>query len=371
MANKKRKDGYIKMSFSIGGKRYYVYGKNREEVLNKLSQKREEIKNKIDSRINPTVEEYYEKRIEYKKNTVKPTTIVGLKTNKRSVCNEFIGSYDRKFGEIKLKEITSDDLFTLQRQLAQKYNANTVNHYMKCLSQIFNDAMKERIIVYNPFGLIHSLKDTKEKARDTIHRALTINEQTRFFGSELLENSFYKNILRLAVLTGMRSGELASLKHKDIRNGFIEVKRTTTKDEKGIVIIGEDTKTKAGMRNIPITSQIQEVLDDQRRLDKMYQRLYIIDFDRLIFVNKRGAFVKNSTLNREIKRICEHENIEPFCIHALRDTFATRAIENGMNPKTLQEILGHKDITTTMNLYCHALDDTKEKEMNKIIMVGV
>ena len=74
-------------------------------------------------------------------------------------------------------------------------------------------------------------------------------------------------------------------------------------------------------------------------------------------------------VNEEIKKICEHESIDIFTIHALRDTFATRAIEQGMQPRTLQEIMGHKDFSITMNLYCHVMEETKIEEMNKINIV--
>ena len=75
---------------------------------------------------------------------------------------------------------------------------------------------------------------------------------------------------------------------------------------------------------------------------------------------------ENEKRIREIKKICKAAGIAPFTAHAFRDTFATRAIESGMNPKTLQEILGHADISITMNLYCHVMEDTKVRQMNNI-----
>ena len=69
-------------------------------------------------------------------------------------------------------------------------------------------------------------------------------------------------------------------------------------------------------------------------------------------------------IDREIKRICKDVNIEHFTMHAFRATFATRAIESGMNPKTLQEILGHSNFNLTMSLYGHCLMDTKKQAMD-------
>ena len=74
-------------------------------------------------------------------------------------------------------------------------------------------------------------------------------------------------------------------------------------------------------------------------------------------------------LDREIRTICSQIGIEPFTLHSLRATYATRCIAGGMNPKTLQELLGHTSFSMTMDLYGHVLDDTKKEETEKIKIV--
>ena len=364
MQNKKRKDGYLKSSFTYDGKRYYVYGKNQNEIIDKIAEKRKELEKRTDKRINPTVKEYYTKRIEYRAESIKPNTQRNLLRARNSVCKIYIDSCDRTFGEIKIKKVTVDDLRDLQIKLRETCQTESVNNYMAKLKHVFCDAVRERIIQYNPFDLISPLKRTEEKARDTYHRALTIPEQKAFFSSELLKNSKYRNALRLAVLTGMRIGEIGALKYKDIKGGYIEVKRTITKLNGDAWGVGEDTKTAAGKRVIPITDKIKEVIEDQKEYNALRKGTNVIDLDELIFLGPKGGLVVDLYVNREIKMICEHEGIEVFTSHALRDTFATRAIESNMNPKTLQEILGHKDFAITMNLYAHVMNDTKQKEMN-------
>ena len=76
----------------------------------------------------------------------------------------------------------------------------------------------------------------------------------------------------------------------------------------------------------------------------------------------------STPVDREIKRICAVAGLKPFTMHALRATFATRCIESGMNPKTLQEILGHANFNLTMSLYGHALTDTKRSEMESVVI---
>ena len=366
MANKKRKDGYIKSSFTEDGKRYYVYGKNQREVNEKINQKRNEIEQQLNTRTDPTIKEYFEKRIEYKKNSLTYNTIHYLIEIKDILCKIYIKSAERTFGEIKIKQITADDLRYLQLYLSKRCSTSTTNSYMKKLKQIMNEAIRERIIIVNPFDLITNLKRTEEKARDTYHRALSVEEQAKFFNSELLKTSIFRNVIRMGILTGMRIGEIGALKYKDIKSGYIEIKRTVTRVEGHTWGIGEETKTKAGKRKIPITEQIREVLEDQNNLNTLRKGNNIIELEELVFVGPMGGLTIDGSVNKEIKKICEHENIKKFTFHALRDTFATRAIEGGMKPRTLQEILGHKDFAITMNLYCHVLDDTKEKEMNNL-----
>lgn len=83
------------------------------------------------------------------------------------------------------------------------------------------------------------------------------------------------------------------------------------------------------------------------------------------FKHRNGIPNRNSIYDVAINKISKKAGIEHFSMHTLRHTFATRAIEAGMKPKTLQEILGHSNIGITMNLYVHVTDEEKEKEMEK------
>lgn len=367
--NKKRKDGYLRSSFTIDGKRYYVYGTNTKELHEKELQKRTEIEKKLEGKYNPTVEEYYEKRIEYRKDSISANTVRNISRSKNSVCRVYIESSSRTFGEIKIKKVTIEDLRELQKKLSETCQTASVNNYMSKLKHVFCDATRERIIQYNPFDLLTSLKQTEEKARDTYHRALTQKEQKAFFDCELTKNSIYYNVFRIAVSTGMRIGEIGALKYKDIKADYFTVQRTITRINGDAWGVGQDVKTKASRRDIPITDNIKNILESQKRLNQIRKQSNIIDLEELVFCGPRGGLVIDLYVNREIDKICKAIDIDKFTSHAFRDTFATRAIECGMNPKTLQEILGHKDLSITMNLYVHVLDETKKNEMNNLHIV--
>ena len=362
--SQERKDGLLRNDFIIDGKRYYVYGHSVKELQEKEFKKRKKIESAIETRYNPTVQEYFEKRLEQRRETISNNTYLCLLRVKNRLCRIYIDSYSRTFGEIKIKKVTSDDLYYIQEKLKEVCKTSTVNNHMSKLKHLFCDAVIERLIIVNPFDLIRSLKRTEEKARNTYHRALTIEEQNAFFNNELTKNSPYYNVFCMAISTGMRVGEIGALKYKDLKSDCFVVQRTITRtcgDARGI---REDTKTEAGRRTIPITDNIKAIIDRQRK-----QRLKngnIIDMNELIFTAPKGGIVLGQCVNTEIKKICKHIGINIFTSHAFRDTFATRAIESGMNPKTLQEILGHKDYAITMNLYCHVLDKTKQDQMNKI-----
>lgn len=365
---KKRADGRLQRSFSVNGKRYFVYGHSKAELYEKEKLKREQLEKGIEKREDPTIKVYFDRWINRRRGQVSEATIRTQTKIFETCAMIYIESASCVFGDMKIKKISVDDLSVVQRELLKTRKTSTTNDYLYLLKHILKDCTNERIIDYNPALLIKPLKREEEKARDTVHRALTVEETTAFFQSERCKQSYYYNVFRLAVLSGLRIGEIGALQEADITADTISVKRTITRDESGSYIIGKDAKTKAGRRNIPITGQIQAVLDEQRILNKLLHndKIKSINRDDLLFRAPEGGLLMVFSVDREILRICKACGVESFSMHAFRDTFATRALESGMNPKTLQEILGHQDFTTTMSLYAHCMESTKATEMQKL-----
>ena len=368
----KRADGLLQKSFRVKvkgvNKQFVVYGHTEKELTEKEKRKREEIENGIEKQDNPSVSEYYDRWVEGRRETVSEATI--------RAQNKFFGVMKKikmgelsniAFGEMKLRAVTIDDLRELQTKLKEGRKTQTVNDYLSLLKHIFSDAFKDRVLEYNPALRLNKLKRTEEKARDTHHRALSVDEQQAFFENDRCKGSYYYNVFRMAILTGMRIGEIGALKYSDIRNGLIHVNRTITRTEAGAYIIGEDAKTEAGRRTIPMNEQIKEIIAEQKKINLLLDG-GILSIDNLLFKAVERGLLMATPIDRELKAICNAAGIEPFTMHALRATFATRAIENGMNPKTLQEILGHSNFNITMSLYGHCLTDTKKAEMDALVI---
>lgn len=368
---KRRADGYLRKTFTVKGKKYYVYGKTREELRIKEERKRAELERGIETHDNPTVSEYCDRWMQNRRGKRGESTIRTQSRIMDVLMKVEIKGLSNSFGNIKLKEVTIDDLRNVQEELKKSRKSQTVNDYMSLLKHVFSDALKERKIDYDPCGLLENLKRTEEAARDTIHRALSLEEQRLFFGCERCKKSYYYNVFRFAIATGMRAGEIGALRYSDIINDMIHVERTITRTELGNYVVGQDAKTEAGRRIIPVNDQIREILADQKTLNEMMNETMeknVISINELIFKAPERGLLMATSIDREIKRICKTVGIEPFTMHGFRDTFATRCIENGMNPKTLQELLGHADFSLTMSLYAHCLPQTKKAEMESLFI---
>lgn len=361
---KKRADGRIQKSFRINGKRYYAYGSTAAEAEAAAFNKRKEIEAGKDEHDNPTLEQYYERWTNTRRGSIKESTLHS-QASQFKVCADVISkSYKIRIGEIKIRNIQVDDIRDIQNALlADGRRTQTVNDAISHLSHILNTALKERRIDYNPCCLVAPLKRTEERARDTHHRALTIEEQKAFF--EAAKDSYYYTVFKFAILTGARVGEIGALMPHDIKNGLIHIERTITRLETGAYTIGESAKTESGRRQIPLNDAIKNVLEDQRQLNSILDN-GITMINTPIFRAPERGLLMSTPINREIKRICKRCGVEYFTMHALRATFATRCIEQGINPRTVQELLGHADYALTMNLYGHCMLDTRQQAMDSI-----
>ena len=125
----------------------------------------------------------------------------------------------------------------------------------------------------------------------------------------------------------------------------------------------EKLKKSSGTRDIPMTEEAYNILKKQR---EQKNKVISLEFANLVFFNRKGNPTLFSAYNGKLSEIADKLSIQKFSIHSLRHTFATRCIEGGMRPKTLQKILGHSTLAITMDRYVHVVEDEQQKEMENI-----
>lgn len=360
--NKKRSDGYLTKTFTFDNKRYYVYAKDRKELEKKAYEKLQELKQGKADHDNPTLDNFHERWTDNRRNSIKESTLRCQYFQYMSCADVKIG--DKRLGDFRLSEIKPDDIRIVQKVLIEKNTTQTVNDKVAVLNHLFADALKERYIDYNPCCVVKPLKRIEKKARDTIHRALTLDEQHRFF--EASKDRFYYDVFRICIHTGMRIGEVGALYNSDIYDNAIHVNRTITKTESGSYVIGDDPKTWHGKRIIPLNKDIIEIIEHQKAINKILDGNKVVGLHDTIFKAPERGLLMSTPVDRDIARVCEKIGIDKITAHAFRATFATRAIEQGTDARTLQELLGHSDYGITMNLYGHVTNTTLESAMNNI-----
>lgn len=159
--------------------------------------------------------------------------------------------------------------------------------------------------------------------------------------------------------TGCRIGEALALTWADIHfdANRISIQKTAV-ELRGVAQISPAAKTRAGNRRIPMSTAVQALLQ------QICQAQPRPAPSSLVFPSKNGRLRHASNTRKHFKKICAEAQIRPITLHTLRHTFATRALENGMNIKLLSTILGHKDITITLNTYAHILDEYQSANLS-------
>ena len=264
----------------------------------------------------------------------------------------------------KIDSIKTEELQTYLNSLKNLSNSMIEKAHQQ-LNQAFNIAMNKGYIVQNPMIDVIRPKSNKE---DKVVRALTVEEQ-QAFTNWLLDkpvNEFkYRNVYLLQMYTGLRVGEALALTTHDIdlKNKRLNIHRTLTTDEKGNIIMGNTTKTYSGKRTIPIPNFLYAYIVEQMQVANAQNN----NDEKLLFKPNNSKYCRRSTINNELKRVLKKElNITDISSHSLRHTFGTRCIESGMAPVVVQRLMGHKDITVTLNTYTSVLEQFKERELDKV-----
>jgi integrase len=365
------------------GKRHSIYSKSLDELRDKeIDVLRDALDGIRADKNDITINDLYYRWVQLKK---------GLKQNTfqnyKYMYTQFVKP---DFGEMHIVDLKRSDVRAFYNHLAdsQHVKANTIDNIHTVLHQVLELGVEDDYLRYNPSD--NGLKELKKAHNNDSEkrRALTVPEQ-ELFELFLSKNGQYHRwypIFVVMMWTGMRVGEITGLRwcDVDLEDESISVNHTLVYFDKGgserCGFAVNTPKTKAGERTIPMLPKVKEAIIMEKEYQKECEitcEATVEGFADFIFINRFGGVQHQGTLNKALRRIirdCNYEVLENakdkeavtlprFSNHSLRHTFTTRMCEAGVNIKAMQDILGHADAETTLQIYTDATKDFKKSEM--------
>ncbi len=295
------------------------------------------------------------------------------------------------FGKNRLVLVKKSDVRRFYNSLADGkiLKIATIDNVHNVLHQVFQVAVDDGMIRINPTdNMLKELKLSHGFEREK-KSALTIEQQNLFFDFLRTHPKYlhWYPVFYVMANTGMRVGEITGLRWQDIdlNEGVININHTLVyynhRDENGCYFSINTPKTKAGVREIPMTESVKQAFIQEREYQRevgIESNMRVDGYADFIFVTQNGRVQHQGNLNKAILRImrdCNDEVLEKcgsdsdpvllphFSCHILRHTFATRLCESGINLKVIQSVLGHADVSTTMNIYVDVTNSLKKKEI--------
>ncbi len=244
----------------------------------------------------------------------------------------------------KIEDVTSDDIQMYLNSL-KDYSNSYIKKIMEQFTQSYNLAINKGYIVKNP--MVDVIKPRSTKADKEV-RAMTVDEQqvfTNYLMGKDIQDEPYKNVFLIQMYMGLRVGEALALRNGDIdlRKNLINVNKTLTTD----------------LRQVPIPKFIRDSIIEQMNIATN-------NMDKQLFLSPKGNYIDNRNVNCILKKRLADLEITGISTHSLRHTYGTRCVEAGMRAVALQRLMGHKDISVTMNTYTSIFNRYKEEELEKV-----
>ena len=370
-----RKDGLYSARFvDRAGKRHEKYFQTLPEARNwiedaKYADKHDDVFVATDT----TVDEWFEFWIENIVGDLAPNTL-------RNYRERYARNIQPVIGKMLIANVKPMHCKKVFIQMDADYAGSTIRQAYITMGTMFKATRMNDLIAKHPMDGVRFSKPVR--AVDDIHY-LTREEQRLFL--ETARRSHNYNQYALILETGLRTGEMIGLTWDAIDferrtltvNKTLEFRhaqkvwragppktqqsyRTIPLTDKAYDILKEVWDSRSGRKESPLLSQTLEYMD---RRTGVTSRLVMRD---LVFINWRtGEPAKNSSYDTHLYKLCDEAGINRFCMHALRHTYATRAIESGMQPKVLQKLLGHASSKTTMDRYVHVTDETLDQAVKQ------
>ena len=340
--------------------KYLFYDKDWRRLERRLNELRVELdKGQYVKESTLTLDAWFEKwMVMYKKNTVKAGTY-------ENYMNYYQYYVQKKIGKKKMCDVTVDDIQSIYNWMNDNgYKKSTVKVVGAALGGCFKKAYQNRMIVFNPVP-VAEIPSCEER----IPKHVFSKEEQRDFVEEI-NGSYLMNFFLVILMTGMRNGEARALRWQDVDFGvrLLHIRHTLRWDSKKRCYVLDKPKTKTSKRDIPMLKQVEDIL---REMKKRADEMGIGGDDNYVFCLPDGSEISRFRVANELKRI-ESAMMEKglihyhFTCHTLRHAFATRMIEGGIKPHVLKAVMGHSNISMTMDLYVHVLGEEKTQEMFRL-----
>lgn len=374
----KRKDGRFVGQYRVEGQLKYVYGDTKSEVKSKLSEELKKVEANIDFESeNITLGKWLKEWLnDYARPAIKDSTYVSYETYIRAHIGE------DKISKIALKDLKVPDFqkFINEKSRSgslvkegQGLSAKTICNMYNCLHAALDQATVNGYILKNP---ILGVKLPRKEKREM--RVLSVSEQRKLMLT--VQNSDDPSALGIdiALYTGMRLGEVLGLQWRDIdfESRCLTVHRAINriKDIDGEtgnrtkIVIG-DTKTINSFNRLipmmrPLQAELEKHLESQKAFFQEHGGAW--SEDGFVVINGAGHFFEPKNYQTLFKKYVRLAEIKDTNFHALRHTFATRSIENGMDVSVLSKILGHSNPAITLQKYVHSLRDHQISSMEHL-----
>ena len=314
-----------------------------------------------------TVCQLYEKKNNLRKN-IRRNTVKGRQ--------QFMNVLKKDpFGSMSIDSVKQSDAKEWAIRMSENGIAyNSIKNYMRSLRASFYMAIQDDYVRKNPFDFVLSdiLDDTRKEKT-----ALSLEQEEALLTFAKSDRTYKKYYDELVILleTGLRISEFCGLDLNvavDMKNKSILVEHQLLKDtETGYYI--EKPKTKSGIREIPMTDKAYDAFQRLIKSRKKTEPIVIDGYSNFLMLNGKGLPQVASSYNMVLKGLVKKYNkthddeLPEISPHSLRHTFCTKMANKGMTPNTLQYIMGHSNISITMNWYAHASIDTAKSEVQRLI----
>ncbi len=285
-----------------------------------------------------------------KSQRLRPWTLIGYR---HSLDAELIPL----FGHRKLREIDVDDVARFVRKLeGRELATSTINSHLLPLSGTFDLARRRGLVNVNPVSLLTKDERPAKRERRQDHvwsdeEATKLIEAAKYLAKQPESRYDYSPLIRAALFTGLRLGELLGLQWQDVdlTEGSIHVRRQWGRTNEYA-----EPKTEAALRRIPLSEDMRKFLAALKLKSK-----FSTD-ESPVFASRNGKALEHRNVqSRGFTPAAEHAGIDGVTFHSMRHAFASRMISRGIEPVTLASLMGHEDARVTLSRYAHLYDRGK------------